>query len=93
MTAPAPTSLRSPTIASPISTALGWPLGSTERIRCLIRRQQTIVGRLQRDIQSRVTTPTQAIRETLAKRNRVFEQTATRKTETPNLYRHARLLE
>ena len=57
-----------------------------KRMRGVIRRQRTIVGRLQRSIQTRVTTLTQAIRDTLAKANRVFEQTATRKTQTPKLY-------
>jgi IS5 family transposase len=66
-----------------------------KRMRSVIRRQRTIVGRLQRSIQTRVTTLTQAIRETLAKASRVFEQTATRKTAarktkpktaTPKLY-------
>ena len=38
-----------------------------KRMRGVIRRQRTIVGRLQRSIQTRVTTLTQAIRDTLAK--------------------------
>ena len=52
-----------------------------KRMHGVIRRQRTIVGRLQRSIQTRVTTLTQAIRETLDKARRVFEQTA-RKTKT-----------
>jgi IS5 family transposase len=61
-----------------------------KRIRRVIKRQRTIVGRLQRQIQTRMTTLTAAIRETLGKAHRVFEQTAKRKTETPKLYsRHA----
>ncbi len=57
-----------------------------KRMRRVIRRQRTIVGRLQRGIESRLTTLSAAIRETLGKAKRVFEQTATRKTETPTLY-------
>ena len=41
-----------------------------KRMRGVIRRQRTIVGRLQRSIQTRVTTLTQAIRDTLATRVR-----------------------
>lgn len=57
-----------------------------KRMRRVIRRQRTIVGRLQRAIQTRLTTLTAAIRDTLGKAARVFEQTANRKTETPKLY-------
>jgi IS5 family transposase len=57
-----------------------------KRMRRVIRRQRTIVGRLQRGIETRVMTLTSAIRETLGKAKRVFEQTANRKTETPKLY-------
>jgi len=57
-----------------------------KRMRRVIKRQRTIVGRLQRGIETRVMTLTSAIRETLGKAKRVFEQTANRKTETPKLY-------
>ena len=57
-----------------------------KRMRRVIKRQRTIVGRLARQIQTKVTTLTTAIRETLGKANRLFEQTAKRKTETPKLY-------
>ena len=57
-----------------------------KRMRRVIRRQRTIVGRLQRQIQSRVTTLTEAIRQTLGKAARVVDQTASRKTESPKLY-------
>lgn len=57
-----------------------------KRMRRVIKRQRTIVGRLQRQIQTRVTTLNAAIRESLGKANRVFEQTANRKAEAPKLY-------
>ena len=57
-----------------------------KRMRRVIRRQRTIVGRLQRQIQTRVTTLTSSIREVLGKANRVFAQTANRKAEAPKLY-------
>jgi IS5 family transposase len=57
-----------------------------KRMRRVIRRQRTIVGRLARQIQTRLTTLSAAIQETLGKARRVFEQTANRKTETPKLY-------
>ncbi|MCX7229753.1 MAG: IS5 family transposase, partial [Burkholderiales bacterium] len=57
-----------------------------KRMRRVIKRQRTIVGRLARQIQTKATTLITAIRETLGKANRLFEQTAKRKTETPKLY-------
>lgn len=57
-----------------------------KRMRRVIRRQRTIVGRLQRQIESRVKTLTGAIRETLGKARRVHEQTANRKSTTAKLY-------
>jgi IS5 family transposase len=57
-----------------------------KRMRRVIRRQRTIVGRLQRQIQTRVTRLTSSIRETLGKANRVFAQTANRKAEAPKRY-------
>jgi len=42
-------------------------------MRRVIRRQRTIVGRLQRQIQTRVTTLTSAIRETLGKARAPYE--------------------
>jgi IS5 family transposase len=57
------------------------------RFRQLLgKRQRTILGRLARQIQTKVTTLNAAIRETLGKANRMFAQTANRKTETPKLY-------
>jgi IS5 family transposase len=52
-------------------------------MRRVIRRQRTIVGRLQRGIETRLTTLSSAIRDTLGKASRVFEQTATRKGGVP----------
>jgi IS5 family transposase len=57
-----------------------------KRMRRVIKRQRTIVGRLARQIQTKVTTLNAAIRETLGKANRVFAQTANRKAEAPKLY-------
>ena len=58
-----------------------------KRMRRVIRRRRTMVGRLQRGIETCLTTLTAAIRDTLGKATRVFEQTSARKTETPKRYR------
>lgn len=57
-----------------------------KRMRRVIRRQRTIVGRLTRQLQTRLSTLSSAIHDTLGKATRVFEQTANRKAETPKLY-------
>jgi len=62
-----------------------------KRMRCVIRRQRTILGRLQRRILTKVTTLTTAIREALGQTNRVFDRTAKKKTESPEAGQLARL--
>jgi IS5 family transposase len=57
-----------------------------KRMRRVIKRQRTIVGRLSRQIQTRVTTLNAATGETLGKANWVFAQTANRKAGAPKLY-------
>lgn len=61
-----------------------------KRMHRTIRRQRIIVGRLQREIERKVTVLSQAVREALnpalAKASQIVLQTAKRKADAPKLY-------
>jgi transposase, IS5 family len=69
--------------AGPVFSAFFAHARQFKRMRKVIKRQRTIVGRLQREVSRKMTTLSQAVQETLGqtldKAKRLVEQTASRK--------------